>query len=129
MGNLTKISFRYLMTKKRHTVVTIILGAVSVALIALVFTALSTVFMCYGNYAAETEGRFHYSISGLTREQANALSKNAIFSETETSKSYLFSDNTYLINKNDEKTFYLLYYGEKHISDSFISYNPENYSW
>lgn len=79
----TFLALRYIKVQKKHSLFIVICVALSVALTAFSLIAFSTVTRFSKQAAERTYGSWEAYIGGLTDEQAEALSRNAAFSEAQ----------------------------------------------
>lgn len=67
---------RYISTQKRHSVLTVCSIAIAIALMTMLFTALSTLFGCMRDVAFD-DSPFHIRFNSLTEEQAKTVAEIA----------------------------------------------------
>lgn len=63
---------RYILSQKRHSILTICSIAAALALMAFLFTGFSTVYTCVRNYA-RLNGSYHYRIYDISKESAEKI--------------------------------------------------------
>lgn len=83
MMNILSLALRYIKTEKKHSAAIVISIALSVALTVFSMSAYSTYRNIRYRYAVSEYGSYHAAVWGLTDEQAQLISHNAAFSDSE----------------------------------------------
>ncbi len=88
MKNAAALAWRYIKVQKRHSFFIVVSVILSVALTVFALTMFASVSETMRRFYSTVEGDWHLCLTGLTLAQAEELSHNSAFSETNIVKCY-----------------------------------------